>query len=134
MKLRSSSVSILISLSLVFIPSVSIADKKAASKKKVKKVKIYRIPQSKTKTPKIVYRRPNKHSKIVIKLPTKTRWIVRLPGKKTYSRSTWLHVSWNNKKGWMDKKHLVFDSQATDMAAKNPDCVKPNRSKSCDPS
>ncbi len=126
MKLRSSLISLFSSLCLLFIPTLSIAGKN--------KKQIYRIPQTKSKTPKKIYKDPNKHSKIIAKLPKKTRWIVRLSGVKKYSRSTWVFVSWNNKRGWMEQKHLVFDSQATDMAAKNPGCIKPNRSKSCDPS
>ncbi len=124
MKLRSSLISLFISISLLFIPTLSIAGKKQK--------KIYRTPQTKSKIPKKIFQHPNKHSQVIVKLPIKTRWIIRLPGLKKYSRSTWLHVSWKNKRGWMEQKHLVFDSQATDIAAKKPECLNPNRSKSCD--
>ena len=128
MTLRSSFVPIMISICLLlFIPTLSAADNG--------KLKIYRIPQTKSKKPITIYSDPNPHSKVITKLPTKTRWIVKLSGVKKYSSSTWLHISWNKKKGWMKKKHLIFDSQATNIATKNPKCLlNTTRIKSCDPS
>ncbi len=107
---------------LVFSPSLSLASNKTQ--------KLYRVTAGKTAP--IIYKDPTIHSPIIKKLPANTRWIVKLPGVKKYSNETWLHVSWNNKKGWIKKSKLVFDAKATDMAIKNPKCLhKKTRVKSC---
>lgn len=97
------------------------------------KLEIYKLPQVKSQPSNFfIYKDPNPHSLVVKKLSKNARWIVKLSGVKKYSRSTWLHVSWNNNVGWMKKSFLVFDSKATEEAKKNPRCVHvKTRVKSC---
>jgi hypothetical protein len=72
---------------------------------------------------------------VVTKLPAGSRWILRLKGTKTYSSSTWFKISWNGKKGWVDKKRIVFDSHATQIAKNKPSCLlSKTRSKDCNAS
>lgn len=92
--------------------------------------KVYRVAEGKPRP--IIYKDPTTHSAIVKKLPANTRWIIKLPGEKKYTRVTWLHVSWNNKVGWIMKTQLIYDEKATTMARKNPRCLyRKTRVKSC---
>lgn len=113
-------------LAFSFILIVSPASVLASKKHQ----KIYRVAAGKV-TP-IIYRNPTIHSKVIKKLPSNTRWIVKLPGIKVYSNETWLHVVWNNKEGWIKKNAIVLDNKAINKVAKNPKCLrKKTRDESC---
>ena len=118
------------SLPVIFLCSLLIASVSHAGK-----YKIYRVPKGKV-AKLVIYENPTVHSRAIKKLPANTRWIVRLPGIKTYSsKNTWLKVSCDGKEGWMPKRLLVFDARATSIAAKNPKCLmNKTRTKACDSS
>ena len=103
---------------------------KASTEKKITKTQVYKI---KSKSPISFFLRPTVHSGVVIKVPANSRWIIRLAGVKKYSSSIWYEVSWNGKKGWVKKKEIIYDSRATNIAARRPDCLlSKTRSKDCD--
>ncbi|MEE9350908.1 MAG: hypothetical protein V3U78_01505 [Thiotrichaceae bacterium] len=123
MKKRSLITSSILTCTLLVTPILATADK----------FKLYRVPKGKT-AKLIIFQNPTVHSRTVKKLPANTRWIIRLSGIKRYSRrNTWFQVSWNGKKGWMRKNILIFDAKATNMAVKNPKCLRnKTRSKACE--
>jgi len=122
-------------ISLFVVTSDAVADhaKKpegTQTRTKVNKNKVYKI---KSKSSIMLFLRPTVHSGVATKVPANSRWILRLAGIKKYSSSTWYEVSWNGKIGWVRKTKIIYDSVATDIAAKKPDCLlSKTRSKDCD--
>lgn len=103
---------------------------KTSQGKKVTKTKVYKIKSTSAIS---LFFRPTVHSDIATKVPANSRWILRLTGIKKYSSSTWYEVSWNGKKGWVQKTKIIYDSLATNIAVKKPDCLlSKTRSKDCD--
>lgn len=101
-----------------------------AAEAKAKKAKVYKI---KARSSVVIYVHPTAHSAVSTKIPANSRWILRLTGIKKYSSSTWYQVSWNGKKGWVNKTKIIYDSLATAIVAKKPDCLlSKTRSKDCD--
>ncbi len=95
-----------------------------------KKAKIYKI---KATSSIVFYLRPTVHSAVSTTIPANSRWIIRLSGIKNYSSSTWYEVSWNGKQGWVNKTKITYDSLATVIVAKKPNCLlRKTRNKDCD--
>ena len=115
-------------LILAVVPDNSFADPYKDHRKHTKS-KIYKIKSGSSLT---LFKHPTFHSDVSTRVPAKSRWILRLKGIKKYSSSTWYEVSWNGKKGWVNKSKILFDSQATDIVARTPDCLlSKTRSKEC---